>query len=322
MSDNVALIIIYNHQYNKNIEILEKLYSTRFNNIYHLVPFYNGDKSNVIPVYDCSYYFQGYVAQGFKHFFKDNYVHYIFIADDLILNPSINQNNYAEHFKLNPATCFLPEFITLHHRRFFWPRVSESFHYNINVAGVEAKDQIPDYDSAKRAFKYFGLEVNPLDFNQIWKAPSSIKDWARIAIKDTFYLFRRLLTKFHKKKYNLSYPLVGSYADIFVVSSDAIKQFCHYCGVFSATKLHVEIAVATAMVLTAKDINTEKELQFQGKALWPDGFYRLNNDINPALGDYKELEHHHYNLKNLLNNFPENYLYLHPIKLSKWNTSE
>src|SRR4030042_4685799 len=98
--DKVALIIIYNHQYNKNIEILEKIYKDRFCNIYHLVPFYNGEKSNVIPVYENSHYFQGYIAQGFKIFYKKDYAHYIFIADDLILNPVINEKNYAIHFKL------------------------------------------------------------------------------------------------------------------------------------------------------------------------------------------------------------------------------
>ena len=47
--NRVALIIIYNHQYNKNIDILERIYNGRFSNIYHLVPFYNGEKQNVIP---------------------------------------------------------------------------------------------------------------------------------------------------------------------------------------------------------------------------------------------------------------------------------
>jgi len=88
--NKVALIIIYNHQYNKNIDILERIYNGRFSNIYHLVPFYNGEKQNVIPVYDSSYYFQGYVAQGFKSYFKEEFTHYFFVADDLILNTKKN----------------------------------------------------------------------------------------------------------------------------------------------------------------------------------------------------------------------------------------
>jgi len=111
---SVALIIIYNHQYNKNIEILEQIYKGRFSNIYHLVPFYNGEKPNVIAVYENSFYFHGYVAQGFKSYFRKDYAHYFFIADDLILNPIIDETNYTLYLNLNSNSCFLPNFIILH----------------------------------------------------------------------------------------------------------------------------------------------------------------------------------------------------------------
>jgi hypothetical protein len=44
MSSTVALVIIYNHRYDKNIDILESIYANRFSNIFHIVPFYDGDK--------------------------------------------------------------------------------------------------------------------------------------------------------------------------------------------------------------------------------------------------------------------------------------
>ena len=62
LQQKVALIIIYNHQYNKNIDVLERIYKDRFHDIYHLVPFYRGDRKNVIPVYESSHYFQGYIS--------------------------------------------------------------------------------------------------------------------------------------------------------------------------------------------------------------------------------------------------------------------
>ena len=155
----VVLIIIYNHQYNKNIEILEQIYKDRFSNIYHLIPFYTGDKKNVIPVYECSYHFQGYVSQGFKSYFKDEYKHYFFVADDLILNPVINENNYTQHLKLNANTSFLPEIISLHQRKDFWSHIIGAFRWNINFPGVEAKNQLPDYDTALQMFAKFGIEI-------------------------------------------------------------------------------------------------------------------------------------------------------------------
>lgn len=306
----VALIVIYNHQYNKNIDILEEIYKDRFTNIYHLVPFYNGEKENVIPVYDNSFYFQGYVAQGFKHYFNEEFDHYFFVADDMVINPKINETNYTTHLQLGPNSCFLPEFISLHEAR-TWPRVGEAYRWNIKIKGVEVSGQIPSYQEALKKLNGFGLEIEPLDFKSVNYIPNTINKWlfffrTSTLSDSTSLLFRYLFSKFQKKKYSLSYPIVGSYSDIFVVSSDAIKQFCHYCGVFAATELFVEIGLPTAMMLAAKEIKTEKNLNFQGKALW-------------TKKEYQELDKYNYSLENLIENFPENYLYLHPIKLSKWN---
>jgi hypothetical protein len=309
--NKVALIIIYNHQYNKNIDILERIYIDRFTNIYHLVPFYNGNKKNVIPVYECSYYFQGYISQGLKSYFKEDYTHYFFVSDDLILNPIINEINYSEHLKLKPHTCFIPEFITLHDREEWWKRVSDAFHWSINFRGVEAENQLPDYDKAIQKFQKFDLKIEPLRFNQIWKVPYSFRDWIRLFYRQFFshikLILRFIYSKLTNKKYFLSYPIVGSYSDIFIISSETIKEFCHYCGVFAATKLFVEVGLPTSLVLSAKEIITEKDLKFQGKALW-------------TKKQYQELDKYNGSLKQLLKEFPKNYLYFHPIKLSKWNS--
>jgi hypothetical protein len=306
--NKVALVIIYNHQYNKNIDILERVYKDRFSDIYHLVPFYNGEKQNVIPVYENSHYFQGYVSQGLKSYFKKEYTHYFFVADDLVLNPIINETNYYEHLKLNPSRCFIPGFINLHERDTWWARVGEAFRWRIKLPGVEAENQLPEYDIALQKFQQFGLTIKPLSFHQIWKTPNSIRDFARIVLRDKFYFLRYLKSKLMRETYSLSYPIVGSYSDIFVINSDAMKQFCHFCGVFAVTKLFVELAIPTALVLSAKEIVTEVDLKLQGKALW------TKKERQELDKKYKS------SLKQLLEEFPSNYLYLHPIKLSKWDT--
>ena len=56
--EKVALIIIYNHKFDQNIDVLEKLYQGSFSHVYHLVPFYTGKKVNVISIYENSRYFQ------------------------------------------------------------------------------------------------------------------------------------------------------------------------------------------------------------------------------------------------------------------------
>lgn len=302
--NKVALVIIYNHQYNKNIETLEEIYRDRFSNIYHLVPFYVGKKANVIAVYESSYYFQGYVAQGFKSYFEIDYSHYFFIADDLLLNPIINEKNYDTQFKLNLNTSFLSGFTNFHEVANLWPRVAESFYYNITAPGVEAKNQLPDRNEALKTFKKFGFEFKSLEYKQIWKTPTSLKNLFELSFRETLRFFKSELSR---TRYQLSYPLVGAYSDIFIVSASTIKQFSHLCGVTATTKLFVEIAIPTCLILSAQEVVTEIDLSLKGKALW-------------SKEDHLILEKYENKLDKLIKEFPEGLLYLHPIKLSKWIT--
>jgi hypothetical protein len=303
----VALIIIYNHQYNENIDILEKLYADRFSSIYHIVPFYSGEKANVISVYENSFYFQGYVAQSFKFFYKDQFKHYFFIGDDLILNPEVNQFNYKHHLRLTNKSSFLPEILNFHDGMNFWPRIKEAFVYKLKAIGVEAENQLPSITDALHKFSSFNIGFKSLRYTQIYRRPKFLLGF-RSLIKNIRYFKYELNQVFFRRDFNLSYPLVGGYSDIFVVSSSSIRNFCHYCGVFAATDLHVEIAIPTAMVLAAEKIVTEKDLILQGKALW-------------TQEDLKILDKYNFDLNQLLNNFPKDNLYIHPIKLSKWKTT-
>jgi hypothetical protein len=227
--NKVALIIIYNHRYDKNIEVLEQIYKNRFSIIYHLVPFYDGDKTNVIPVFENSHYFQGYVAQGLKKYFDNKFNHYFFIGDDLLINPIINERNYTEHLRLGNETSFLPGFISFHEiKGSFWYRSLEAYNFNTNISGVEINSQLPDYLTALERFKYHNLSIEPLSFDQITpqkKAPTIYQ------IKSIYEYFNWRLRRFtnRNKKYKLKYPLVGSYSDIFVIPSKSIKQFAYYC---------------------------------------------------------------------------------------------
>ena len=294
---NVALIIIYNHQYNKNIDVLERLYKDRFEYIYHLVPFYRGEKKNVIPVYENSHFFQGYVAQGLSSYFNDSYDHYFFIGDDLIINPVINQHNYQEHLKLNSTSSYIPRLDSLHNK---WKKYNikseRAASFSIDQDGLEVKDQLPDYDTALHALRKFGIDIAPLEYEQVALPPSS-------SLSNLNYHWKRLKNK--KKPYHLDYPLTSSYSDIFVVDAKSIKDFCHYCGVFAATRLWVEVGLPTALALSAQKIITQDDLALKGRALWTED-------------DHKILDKYAYSLDKLMTDFPDTYLYLHPVKLSKW----
>ena len=296
--NEVALIIIYNHQYNKNIEIIENIYSKRFGHIYHLVPFYKGTKENVIPVYENSYYFQGYVAQGLRGFFKKNYTHYFFIADDLMLNPAINETNYSSFFNLQAKDSFLSYFENL---SFDWFATLKAFKWNMRLAGVEVVDFLPSCEEALRILKKYGVSLDVKDTRK-----NSVKIAKRIKNNIHLYGMKGGLKSILKKPQPqlLPYPFLGGYSDIFIISSDVIEDFAHFCGIFAATELHVETAVPTCLALVTENIVTEKETELKGHLIWGE-----------AIRDFEKS--YEGSLKKLLNNFPEK-LYIHPIKLSRW----
>jgi len=328
----VALIIIYNHQYNKNIDIIEKIYKDRFSDIYHLVPFYNGEKGNVIPVYESSYYFQGYVSQGLHRFFREEYTHYFFIGDDLLLNPEINENSYHDIFKLGLNTSFIPNFITLHDFRLWHARIGDAFKWNIKERGVEAQNMLPDYEMALDKFSKFGLTIKPFNFLQVVKLTTDSclsllwkRDFGAI-YKRCLFFCKYLSNKVHGKPHTPLYPMVAACSDIFILSAKSIKDFCFYSGVFATTKLFVEIALPTSVVLSSEEIVTKNDLGLQGKA-WQcsQKMEEYNTWLKGEIWskeDHQKIEKCEHSLPKLLAEFPSNYLYLHPVKLSKWKTEK
>lgn len=321
MNSKVALIFVFNHKYDKNIAILENIYKDRFSNIYHLVPFYEGDKPNVIPIYESSQYFQGYLAQGFKKYFKEEYEHYIFIGDDLILNPAINENNYQEYFHLTSQTSYIPEVHTLHHltnndtlrflpvksitgkERWHWCKIKELVeNYEHKAYGVENADEMPSYREAEEILKKQGYEIQPVSYRDLH---GDIFPLTSASVKYASHLTN------YFKKYQLVYPVVGSYSDIVIVPKSSIKKFCHYCGVFATNKLFVEFAIPTALLLASEHVITEDKIGKRGQIYW------LYTDQEIAKYN-ADMEPYNQNLTELMQGFPEDKLYIHPVKLSKW----
>lgn len=304
----VALMIVYNHRYDKNIERIESLLKDKFSNIYHIMPFYDGNRKNVIPVYESSYFFSGYIAQAYEKIKDQNFTHFIFTADDIIINPNINENNFLIRIGLEESESFIPKFIEFGTKnKGIWPRIGEAIMYNpYNTrSGAEIKTILPNYTLAKECFKRQNLHKSfSIPCIKALRNIMTMHVWFHSHIYALIPAFSKLI-KHPFSKYKLNYPLVGSYSDFFITTADVMPKFCQYCGAFAATNLFAEIAIPTALVLAAANIKTEKETILKGKAFW-------NKEIEQQCKKY------HYNLEELLNNFPTEQIYHHPVKLSKW----
>jgi hypothetical protein len=340
-----CLIIVFNHKFDRNIEVLEKLYEPRFKHIYFLVPFYTGSNPRVIPVYESSYYFQSYFAQGYKAFYRPEFTHYLFVGDDLILNPAINEHNYAQLLHLDETTSYLPDLVPLHsstltmtvddpyaveepapraaaadmakdNRGAYWIHTHRGINFYGNRDGSEAKVELPPKEEMLRRMAEYNLESRPLSYFNVFGPltfPASIREALETSRKLwTYYVtWRRFKVPGHPQQLQLEYPLVYSYSDIAVVAAPSIEKFCHLCGVFGAMGLFVEMAVPTALLLSGGRILTDADAPLRGRALW-----HWTGAVDALEKKYS------LDLNALLSDFPARQLYYHPIKLSRWRLNK
>lgn len=301
MPNGVCLLIIYNHRYDDNIEKLEKIYGFRFSDIYHIVPFYDGAKGNVIPVYECSFRFEGYVAQALKNINKC-YEYYFFIADDAILNPAIHEGNYKKWFGLTGQSAFITFTESLRERK-GWGinrRFMDPFPKFEKYQGTLWKDEIMSADEAFSIAEGqgYGREEFVMDVSMVWNARKKLKEYPRLMLM----FIRTLLLG---KKY-CPYPIWGGYSDVFIIPGKDMDKVAHMLGVFAAMDLFVEEAIPTALHLNCDELIEEKDLKAKSRTLW-------GNEAREAVENQYERSY-----QKLVDEWEENCLFIHPIKLSRW----
>jgi hypothetical protein len=302
-----ALIVLFNHKYERNIPIIREMYRKRFSSIFFLVPFYSGDQPDVIPVYENPTRFQGYLAQGFHRFYSPQFTHYLFVADDLILNPAIDERNYYRHLKLDRDSSFIPRLECVPPKHLpVWPGNRAAINFNPYRQGAEIRSEIPCREEASRLLERHGIGNSSFSFRQVygtWDFSISFRALRHNVNLLSTYAYDRLVAD--ARMDGLRYPLAKSYSDILAVAAPYIQSFCHLCGAFAARDLFVELAIPTALALVSGKIVTERNLSLRGQALW-------------SAEDLRILEPYRKQLNELLLHFPKDYLYLHPVKLSQW----
>lgn len=316
----IALLIIYNHRYDKNIDRLEKIYKGKFSHIYHIMPFYDGNVENVIPVYESSFRFQSYIAQAYQHLKGKGYTHYFIVADDMILNPQINETNLFALTGIEEHQSYIYDIREIYNC-FAARRVDPMRKYRVKQEGVEVEKILLSKEEAEKRFHAHGLQTGPLTYKYLFKA--------------CYWAYRnRMLRKLLKyivdivtHNVKIHYPLVWAYSDILLLPADIMNKFATYCGAFAATGLFVEYAVPTSLVFATDDIILDKDIKMHGIAqIYPkkylDHIKKLNmpTGSKPLLAEEESLiKQYQYNLQALLNDFAEDRFFIHPIKLSKWH---
>ena len=311
----ICTLFMFNHRFERNLPMIERLYGDRFSHRHILMPFASNPGPNISRVYELGRYFSGHIAQAARDFMREDFTHYIIIPDDLLLNPNLNENNIIERLKLRDNEGYLNNLIAADALRYSWPWAGEAAGaFGRSAEAIDLAGLLPPPEEAQRKFEKMGI-VFPA-------RPGPRGFWRRLGAQPTAARARWAYV------YTLSlldrpspYPLLAGYSDFVVIPAAAIERFVHYCGVMAALNVFAEIAVPTALALSTDLLKTELERNrhfrdpaaprsdpsgMKGVAFWKAEDFEPFNDLLSKP------------LDQMLSEFPEDILYLHPVKLSNY----
>lgn len=343
-TSTVALVIIYNNNFEQNIEKIEKIYKNRFNVLFHLMPGYNVKQhkengtyhDNVLPVYYDSKNFNGYIPQVKDVLLATNCDYYAFIADDVLLDPVLNQDNLIDALSLSKyakddnsqKTGYINEMYIIDNAELIEYVYgmqsicyisSETYSYKHNYIKL-----LPSYDDACKRFLMHGLDPQQmcgtgfLTFLQ--NNFARFLNWQNYIDLKTLYLNIDQYTKnqlhfiadnCNKNDVNRCYPAVHAFSDFFVVSRAAFEEFAYLCGVFAIIGIFVEAAIPTAMILCLDNISKFKDTCY---LKFDDGIYPHGRQKYPAMykNDFMKLVQNEFSTQN-------KQLFIHPVKLQQFD---
>ncbi len=309
-------VFIFNHRFERNLDKLDALYGVRFPRRTYLMPFAQSDRADVCRINETSWQFSGHVAQGAASFIDDETTHYVFISDDLILNPRFDAANVADALGLDARSGYIKSLAPLDAARYEWHRaLPVSIALRRNGDGFDWRSELPQADDARTKFASMGLADHVPRLQSLGQF--------RHALGKLLPAAGYLAAPWAVKLYNTpsDYPMLMGYADFFVVPASAIRKFVHYCGVFAALDIFAEVAIPTALALATDRVVTElvpgarfddpaaarqPERPWRGVEFW-------HPDETPAFAKRFDSRQ-----QRLMAEFPADYLYVHPVKLSQW----
>jgi hypothetical protein len=307
-----ALIVILNHRYEANIPRLRAIYGPRFKSVHFLCPFFRGRDADVSAVYDSSSRFQNYLVQARKDYMRAGVTHYAFAADDLILNPAVNEHNLVDRLGLNEHTAFIKEVCPPSARTFEYPHLLPALHAIGGNPFVHHRPELPDREEALRILKRHGIELGFFSLRNLrghgnrWVQYPGLRQAVALVIRHRINKLVQVVRGQTPRPSVPSYPMVTGYSDFIVVPAGAMDAFLHYCGVLAAINLFVEFAIPTALLFACPSVRTFKDIA----DLKAGDFWGSEKD--------RIAQQHNYTLDELLRNFPPDLLYCHPVKLSQW----
>lgn len=214
----IGLVVLFNHNYEKNIEVIKKLYKDRFEKIKIIMPFYYGDDPDVIGVFGNSFYFHSFIAQSRKDLEQMGCDDYLIIGDDLLLNPDLNGGNLHEKLSISAGSFYIDAVENVSEGYFYRPLL-EAKKFSPSYPGLDnsANRFVPSFEDAYKIleekklissvklsrWKPFFASFKPISFKNLYANYKILK--SRI-----WHLLKVL--QYWIKPVNMPYPYVFGYS--------------------------------------------------------------------------------------------------------------
>ncbi len=310
---SICAIHLFNHKFERVLPLLDRIYGTRFSHRHTIMPFASQPGPNVSRVHELGRNFSGHLAQAARDFIQPDFTHYVVIADDLLLNPAIDEGNLLDRLNLQAGEGYIKNLCAADTLRneWIWPGEAAA-KFRRNAKALDWKALLPSPEQAKAKFTAMGLDIPDA-------VPGSATDTLRAHRKFARQSVWATLESATMRRQPADYPFLSGYSDFLVIPAQAIADFTHYCGVFAAMDIFAEIAVPTALALACDNVRTEMALNqhfhwndapltqanaMKGVELWTqEDSSRFASLLSQPL-------------EQILAGFPEDILYIHPVKLS------
>ena len=261
----ITLCVMFNHAYPQNIPLLRKLLRPRFSDVVFIQPVVRSQDPDVFTSYRGSYNFQGLISDNLDKLISRGSSHYIFVHDDVFVNPLLNEDNIVERLGVGTNGAFITGVGPMGgringpaYRGWNWiVGVLWKLAYPTNTisgSGVQSlsRDFADLAGQTQQIADRYGFEFPPFSYDP--SSPPPFTDpFGSQAMSDELVgvIFRGLFGEGDPPSLTPPIALCLGFSDFFVVDGAIMERVGHLFGVFAAANIFAEVAIPTALIHVA-----------------------------------------------------------------------
>lgn len=330
----ICICVLMNHPFLGNLPLLRRLYRDRCSKLIFLVPFERVEDEDVITVYRGSYCHAAYICDAKNVLENIDCDYFMFVHDDVILNPRVDESTFFNLFPLGPNDGFIPRVGNLpdHVGEWGWyygfvakALFPKSILFGGGVEFANVSKYLPQREALAEKLTSLGVafqstvKLSITHFDDVEREPSRILlhglsanlpsnreqqmlEQRCLALEkeliEIMLASRESSAGDGKEEIDLPFPALtsGYYTDFYILPKTKLADFAHFIGVAAASNLFVEIMAPTILYAVCDRVVTANDLGFDLRGFGPER--SLDRLADP------------------------NWLGMHPFKLSALRTQE